>query len=138
MNNKQLIKDIFELETEIKILRDLLVKSDEINKKTLTPFDEAKQEIFFQGLKSSVSEYFNPFVLPAVIFNEDRQEFVSFNAWVQEVTIDKYNRGYLPDTVQDKLTNKQIIELYEPYLKYKYDLKLRDKKNELENESCES
>ena len=138
MNIRLLVNEIIELDNENKTLKRLIGRDGYITHEAPTPFDEAKQEMLLQGLKSSISDYFNPFIYPEIIFNEDTQEFVKFDAWLQEVTIDKHNRRYLPDIVQDNLTNKQIIELYEPYLKYKYDLKLRDKKNELENESCES
>lgn len=138
MNIRLLVNEIIELDNENKTLKRLLGRDGYITHDAPTPFDEAKQEMMLQGLKSSISDYFNPFICPAIIFNEDTQEFVKFDAWLQEVTIDKHNRRYLPDIVQDNLTNKQIIELYEPYLRYKYDLQLRNKKNELQNESCES
>lgn len=138
MSINNIVNEIIEIDNENKTLRRLLGKESYITPIVSTPFDEAKQEMLLQGLKSSISEYFNPFICPEIVFNEDTNEFITFEAWVQEITIDKHNRRYLPDIVQDTLTNKEIIKLYEPYLKFKYDLKLRDKQNELINESCES
>ena len=98
---------------------------------------EIKDEIFLNGLKYSVSEHFSPFIYPDEIFNKDTNKFIPFELWVQGVTIDKYNRRYFSDKIQDNLSNKEIIELYEPYLRHKYNLMVKVKKEFL-NESCES
>lgn len=141
MNTKQLINGIIDLDNENKTLRGLLNKTSEKVELTPTILDEIKDEIFLYGLKYTVSEHFTPFIYPEEIFNKDTNEFIPFEAWVQGITIDKYNRRYLSDKIQENLSNKEIIELYKPYLKNKYDQLVRIKKEVLQeetNESCES
>ncbi len=139
MNTKELINGIIDLDNENKTLRGLLNKISETI--TLTVLDEIKDEIFLYGLKHSISEHFPPFVYPDEIYNKDTQKFISFDSWVEGITIDKYNRRYLSDKIQDNLSNKEIIELYKPYLKSKYDQFVRVQEGlllEESNESCES
>ena len=141
MNTKQLINGIIDLDNENKVLRSMLNKTDDKEIIIPTVLDEIKDEIFLYGLKYSISEHFTPFVYPDEIFNKDTQKFISFDAWVEGITIDKYNRRYLSDKIQDNLSNKEIIELYKPYLKNKYDQLVRIKEGILQeesNESCES
>ena len=137
MNTKQLINGIIDLDNENKTLKNLLNSSNDKALITYTVFDEIKDEIFLNGLKYSVSEHFSPFIYPDEIFNKDTNKFIPFELWVQGVTIDKYNRRYFSDKIQDNLSNKEIIELYEPYLRHKYNLMVKVKKEFL-NESCES
>lgn len=136
MNAKQLINGIIDLDNENKALKSLL---NESNNTPYTIMDEIKKEIFLKGLEATVcSNYFDPFDYPEEIFNSCTGEFIPFEAWVQGVTIDKYDRRYFPDKVQENLSNKQIIELYEPYLRKKYDELVNVKQYKLLNESSES
>lgn len=141
MNTKQLINGIIDLDNENKALRGLLNKTGENVTIKPTILDEIKEELFLYGLKYSISEHFTPFVYPEGIYNHDTKKFISFDAWLEGITIDKYNRRYLSDKIQDNLSNKEIIELYKPYLKSKYDQLVKVKQTVLDdenNESCES
>ena len=135
MNTKQLINGIIDLDNENKALRSKLNKKGDDTAYVYTPLDEIKEELFLCGLKASISDHFTPFVCQEV-FNEDTGEFITFDAWLQGISIDKFNRRYLSDKIQDNLSNKEIIELYKPYLKCKYDQLVKIKK--VINESCES
>ena len=141
MNTKQLINGIIDLDNENKALRNLLNKSGDETVYTPTVLDEIKEELFLYGLKYSISEHFTPFIYPDEVFNEDTKEFIPFDTWVQGISIDKFNRRYFSDKIQENLSNKEIIELYKPYLKSKYDQLVRIKQELYEedsNESCES
>ena len=109
MNTKQLINGIIDLDNENKALRNLLINTNDKVQLTPTILDEIKEEIFLYGLKHSISEHFTPFIYPDTIFNKDTNKFIPFEAWVQGVTIDKYNRRYFSDKIQENLSNKEII-----------------------------
>lgn len=138
MDTKKIISSIIDLDNELKALKNMLKPTDDKVVQELTIKEQINQEIFLLGLKHTVTNYFNPFEYSKDLYNKDTNEYMTFDAWVQTVRIDSYNRKYFPEIVQDNLSNKQIIELYKPYLKYEYDLLIEKNENALKtNESCE-
>ena len=143
MNIKTLINSIIDLDNENKALKNKLSKyetpihfgkAEAVN----TDLDESKKAIFLIGLEHSCNCYSSPFSYEENVFNKDTRKFITFEAWIQGVTIDEYYRKYFPKVIQDNLSNKQIIELYNPYLKQKYEKLVEEAKVELMNEAKES
>ena len=74
-----------------------------------------------------------------LIFNEDTRKFLDFNSWYSTITINEYYRKEVfSKKILNNLSNKEIIELYKPYLKKKYDKLIEDKRVELMNEAKEN
>ena len=143
MNIKTLINSIIDLDNENKSLKNKLNKyeekrpCDQAMSISKTPLDEAKEEIFLIGLRESFPSYSDLFNYEKNIFNKDTRKFIPLSAWIQGVTIDEYNRRYLPNKIKDNLSNKEIINLYLPYLEQKYEKLVEDKKVELMQEAKE-
>ncbi|EOZ2853505.1 hypothetical protein ACQQ4G_003111 [Listeria monocytogenes] len=144
MNIKTLINSIIDLDNENKALKNKLNKYEEkrccehVTSVSKTPLDEAKEAIFLIGLTHSFTSYSEPFKYEKNIFNKDTRKFIPFDSWIQGVTIDDYNRRYLPDKIKDNLSNKEIINLFLPYLENCYAELVRNLKIELMNEAKES
>ena len=132
MNAKELINGIIDLDNENKALKTKLNISNSL---TLTVIDEIQKDIFLKGLEATINSYCDPFDYPEEIFNSFTGEYIPFEVWVQGVSIDKFDRRLFPDKVQENLSNKQIIELYEPYLRRKYNEFTQTKQYKLTNES---
>lgn len=149
MNIKQIINQIIDLENENKSLKNKLkqlVKTNniecltnivEIGKEQI--IDEIKEEIFIKGVESVSSYYLEEVFNSAQIFNEDTRKFLDFNSWYSTITInERYRKDVFTKKTLNNLSNKEIIELYKPYLKKKYDKLIEDKRVELMNEAKEN
>lgn len=149
MNIKQIINQIIDLDNENKSLKrkleklDIPVKNDDIGviskieKEQI--IDEIKEEIFIKGVESVSSYYLEEVFNSAQIFNEDTRKFLDFNSWYSTITInERYRKDVFTKKTLNNLSNKEIIELYKPYLKKKYDKLIEDKRVELMNEAKEN
>ena len=149
MNIKQIINQIIDLDNENKSLKNKLEKlgktdnSGDIGIISKTEkeqiIDEIKEEIFIKGVESVSSYYLEEVFNSAQIFNEDTRKFLDFNSWYSTITInDRYRKDAFTKKTLNNLSNKEIIELYKPYLKKKYDKLIEDKRVELMNEAKEN
>lgn len=149
MNIKQIINQIIDLDNENKSLKrkleklDIPVKNDDIGviskieKEQI--IDEIKEEIFIKGVESVSSYYLEEVFNSAQIFNEDTRKFLDFNSWYSTITInERYRKDVFTKKILNNLSNREIIELYKPYLKKKYDKLIEDKRVELMNEAKEN
>lgn len=149
MNIKQIINQIIDLDNENKSLKNKLEKLEKTNisgdigiisrteKKQI--IDEIKEEIFIKGVESVSSYYLKEVFNSAQIFNEDTRKFLDFNSWYSTITInERYREDVFTKKALNNLSNKEIIELYKPYLKKKYDKLIEDKRVELMNEAKEN
>lgn len=149
MNIKQIINQIIDLDNENKSLKrkleklDIPVKNDDIGviskieKEQI--IDEIKEEIFIKGVESVNSYCLEKTFDSAQIFNEDTRKFLDFNSWYSTITINEYYRKEVfSKKILNNLSNREIIELYKPYLKKKYDKLIEDKRVELMNEAKEN
>lgn len=149
MNIKQIINQIIDLDNENKSLKrkleklDIPVKNDDIGviskieKEQI--IDEIKEEIFIKGVESVSSYYLEEVFNSAQIFNEDTRKFLDFNSWYSTITInERYRKDVFTKKTLNDLSNKEILELYKPYLKKKYDKLIEDKRVELMNEAKEN
>ena len=149
MNIKQIINQIIDLDNENKSLKNKLEKlgktdnSGDIGIISKTEkeqiIDEIKEEIFIKGVESVSSYYLEDVFNSAQIFNEDTRKFLDFNSWYSTITInERYRKDVFTKKTLNNLSNKEIIELYKPYLKKKYDKLIEDKRVELMNEAKEN
>lgn len=149
MNIKQIINQIIDLDNENKSLKrkleklDIPVKNDDIGviskieKEQI--IDEIKEEIFIKGVESVSSYYLEEVFNSAQIFNEDTRKFLDFNSWYSTITInERYRKDVFTKKILNNLSNREIIELYKPYLKKKYDKLIEDKRVELMNRAKEN
>lgn len=149
MNIKQIINQIIDLDNENKSLKNKLEKlgktdnSGDIGIISKTEkeqiIDEIKEEIFIKGLESVSSYCLEKTFDSAQIFNEDTRKFLDFNSWYSTITINEYYRKEVfSKKILNNLSNREIIELYKPYLKKKYDKLIEYKRVELMNEAKEN
>lgn len=149
MNIKQIINQIIDLDNENKSLKNKLekletpVNNDDIGVISKTEkeqiIDEIKEEIFIKGVESVSSYYLEDVFNSAQIFNEDTRKFLDFNSWYSTITInERYRKDVFTKKTLNDLSNKEIIELYKPYLKKKYDKLIEDKRVELMNRAKEN
>lgn len=149
MNIKQIINQIIDLDNENKSLKNKLEKLgktdnsgdigiiSKIEKEQI--IDEIKEEIFIKGVESVSSYYLEEVFNSAQIFNEDTRKFLDFNSWYSTITInERYRKDVFTKKILNNLSNREIIELYKPYLKKKYDKLIEDKRVELMNEAKEN
>lgn len=128
MNIKQIINQIIDLDNENKSLKNKLEKlgktdnSGDIGIISKTEkeqiIDEIKEEIFIKGVERVSSYCLEKTFDSAQIFNEDTRKFLDFNSWYSTITINEYYRKEVfSKKILNNLSNKEIIELYKPYLK---------------------
>lgn len=142
MNIKEIINKLIDLDNENKELKYKIQRLEEKpNYKKLQKeniIDEIKEEYFIKGLEDVSSYYLEEVFNSAQIFNEDTRKFLDFNSWYSTITINESYRNYVfTKKTLNNLSNKEIIELYKPYLKKKYDKLIGDKRVELMNEAKE-
>lgn len=142
MNIKEIINQLIDLDNENKELKYKIQRLEEKpNYKKLQKeniIDEIKEEYFINGVEGVSSYYLEEVFNSAQIFNEDTRNFLDFNSWYSTITInDSYRKYVFTKKTLNNLSNKEIIELYKPYLKKKYDKLIGDKRVELMNEAKE-
>lgn len=142
MNIKEIINKLIDLDNENKELKYKIQRLEEKpNYKKLQKeniIDEIKEEYFIKGVEDVSSYYLEEVFNSAQIFNEDTRKFLDFNSWYSTITINESYRNYVfTKKTLNNLSNKEIIELYKPYLKKKYDKLIGDKRVELMNEAKE-
>lgn len=149
MNIKQIINQIIDLDNENKSLKNKLEKLEKTNisgdigiisrtEKEII-IDEIKEEIYLMGLEESLGYHnFSQLFNRAEVFNKDANIFLTFYEWLLTITVDDYGRNYFPKKIRENLSNKEIIKLYEPYIKKEYYSLVDSKTNELMNELKEN